>query len=178
MATCPLSLAPLSEVLTKDPQRQIKLFSVVSRQEEIFIAPSIADFTLKDDHTELAGKDGALRIVHDPYCTLYSYDFSERRAFFAKTRVDKDLYTCPFLYLAQLQNATHFYSVPIELLEKVLFKEPSNDFVFSNQNTSLQSEDQVLFLFSTGRCGSTLLCKFFVVKGPGKNRRRVGPTRT
>jgi hypothetical protein len=59
MATCtpsiPLSLSSLSEVLAKDPERKIKLYSVVSRQEEIFLPPSAADFTLKDDHTELSG---------------------------------------------------------------------------------------------------------------------------
>jgi len=163
MATCtpsiPLSLSSLSEVLAKDPERKIKLYSVVSRQEEIFLPPSAADFTLKDDHTELSGDDGVLSIVHDPYITLYSYDFSERRALFTKTVVDKDLYTCPFLYLAQLQNATHLYSVPIELLEKALLNNSSNGFVFNHQNTSLKSEEQVVFLFSTGRCGSTLLCK-------------------
>jgi hypothetical protein len=51
----PLSLAPLSEVLAKDPQRKIKLFSVLQTKEEIFFPPSPSDFTLEEVNTELSG---------------------------------------------------------------------------------------------------------------------------
>eukprot|EP00026_Physarum_polycephalum_P009666 Phypoly_transcript_09797.p1 GENE.Phypoly_transcript_09797~~Phypoly_transcript_09797.p1 ORF type:complete len:403 (+),score=59.49 Phypoly_transcript_09797:126-1334(+) len=157
--TVPLSLTSLNEVLARDPQRPIKLYAVKGRRAEVFLPPSASDFTLEEINTELAGEDGVISIVRDPNCTLHNYDFTERRAMFVKTDGDKDLYTYPFLYLAQLENATHAYSVPIELLEKVLLKNSGTEFSFNEENTSLKSDEQVLFLFSTGRCGSTLLCK-------------------
>eukprot|EP01111_Echinosteliopsis_oligospora_P011778 TRINITY_DN3957_c0_g1_i1.p1 TRINITY_DN3957_c0_g1~~TRINITY_DN3957_c0_g1_i1.p1 ORF type:complete len:410 (-),score=87.14 TRINITY_DN3957_c0_g1_i1:33-1262(-) len=166
-----ITLIPLQEALSTDSERKILLFSVTSRKSELFLPPSPTDFTLKAEYCLEKGEEGVIKIVHNPNITLYCFDFTLRRALFVLTSSARDIYTAPFLYLAQLAYATHVYSVPIELLEEVLLTSTATSATsatsstsststwYKESNTSLRSEDQIIFLFSTGRCGSTLLCK-------------------
>jgi len=161
-----LILSSLQQAKTTDPHREIKLFTVDSHKPEIILPPSVCDFVLSQHESTLdcaSGEEGVRSIVQHPHCSLYCFDFTQRRAWFVKTKSNEDLYTAPFLYLAQLKHATHVYTIPLELLEKVLLQEQqptaANTFAYKHDLTSLVSDEQVLFLFSTGRCGSTLLCK-------------------
>jgi len=79
----------------------------------------------------------------DPRTSAYCFHFLKRRIDFIETSPDRDIYAAPFFYDAQYREAKSLISVPIEILQKVLLE-------FDIQAVPA-------FVFSTGRCGSTLL---------------------
>lgn len=87
---------------------------------------------------------------HSSLLTPYSIDYKRRCVTFVETPVTtKLLKSQPFLYQAQRDYASRLFLVPFN---EVLALEPVKK-VPSSQEINL------VFLHSTGRCGSTLLCK-------------------
>ncbi len=84
-------------------------------------------------------------ILEDDNITLYAFDFSKQEAIFVQTQNNIDIYEYPFLYQAQYQFAEKIIITPFESIAAL--KSLTTD------NLSL------IFLYSVGRCGSTLLCK-------------------
>lgn len=73
--------------------------------------------------------------------SLYSYDKDFSQVLYVDGTNGEGLKQSPFIYQTQYQNAEHIYRVPISLL--------------SEPKPATQKDR--IFVFSTGRCGSTLL---------------------
>lgn len=79
--------------------------------------------------------------------TPFCFDYENRSVVFVETPVNINLLTVhPFFYEAQRHHATKLYQVSFETVTALM--EDIGDF----------EDSKPLFLFSTGRCGSTLLC--------------------
>ena len=79
--------------------------------------------------------------------TPFCFDYKNKSVAFVETPSDINLLTAhPFFYEAQREHATKLYLVPFDLV--ILLMNEVNGFEGSKP----------IFLFSTGRCGSTLLC--------------------
>lgn len=81
-----------------------------------------------------------------PHVELYCLDDENRRALFVQTGPDVDLLDAPFFYLAQYRGAERLLALPYEALHALADDLP---------------DPRLVFLFSTGRCGSTLLSRAF-----------------
>lgn len=100
---------------------------------------SVADFSL-----ETEASIDVQSVLEDPLSTLYCLDLAQQRAIFVKTSPSVDLYDAPFLYQAQFQHAERVITVAL------------SDLLAASENDSTAAPD-VAFLYSVGRCGSTLL---------------------
>jgi hypothetical protein len=101
-------------------------------------AASPADFAVHQ-----VGSLDRRQLVEDPTLSLYSLDPVERAALFVRTPPEIDLSRAPFLWHAQFTHATELVSVPFHELTELAQQVPS-------------SLERVVFVHSTGRCGSTL----------------------
>lgn len=88
------------------------------------------------------------RLWLDPLISLYSLDQKNRQAIFVETPPTVDLSQAPFLYQAQFEQAQQVYLVPYEMF-------------FRLAETHTNRGDALIFIHSTGRCGSTLLSSIF-----------------
>lgn len=79
--------------------------------------------------------------------TLYCLDPIAKRAIFVETPINIDLSQPPFYYLAQYEHAQKLIAVPFEDLPELV-----------NQ---IDRIEQLITIYSVGRCGSTLLSKVF-----------------
>ncbi|CAH1270430.1 Hypp4334 [Branchiostoma lanceolatum] len=79
---------------------------------------------------------------------VYSLDFDQRVLGLVKVKKGIDIRTAPFLYQAQRANAEGLLLLPFDVLPKV-----------ADALTGSQSTVKNIFLYNTGRCGSTLMCK-------------------
>lgn len=84
------------------------------------------------------------RLLSCSQLSLYCLDPSARAALFVETPADTDLYSAPFLYQTQYERALQVYSLPWEILLRM-----------AEQSGAAGPES--VYLYSTGRCGSTLL---------------------
>ncbi|XP_046570973.1 uncharacterized protein LOC124279214 [Haliotis rubra] len=94
------------------------------------------------------------RILLDPSVSLYNITSTE--AIFLKTDKDVDIYssdTHPFMKWAQAVNAEKVYTIPVEAFHRLA-------------DETGDPQVPVIWLSSTGRCGSTLLSQVFE-KVPG-----------
>jgi hypothetical protein len=89
-------------------------------------------------------------IVEQPTVSLYCLDHPNRRAIFVETRADVDLTEAPFFYAAQHEAATSLIAVPYDTLRRI-----AADALFDQR--------RLVLLYSTGRCGSTLVSSAFGV---------------
>ncbi|CAH1271509.1 Hypp4663 [Branchiostoma lanceolatum] len=78
----------------------------------------------------------------------YSLDFDHRVLGLIKVKEGIDIRKAPFLYQAQRANAEKLLLLPFDLLQTV------TDALSETQSTVMN-----IFLYNTGRCGSTLMCK-------------------
>lgn len=79
--------------------------------------------------------------------TPFCFDYENRSVVFVETPVNVNLLTVhPFFYEAQRHHATKLYQVSFETVTALM------------EEVSGCEDSKPLFLFSTGRCGSTLLC--------------------
>lgn len=99
------------------------------------------DFLTRD-----AGPAEAAELLQQPRLSLYCLDASAQRAIFVECPDPAALYARPFLYQAQYEAATRLLSVPYAELHAL-----------AAQVRALA--DRISFIFSVGRCGSTLLSR-------------------
>ncbi len=105
--------------------------------------PRAADFELA-----FAGDVDGRAVIDDPSCSLYCLDPAGRRAIFVQTPPDVDLHYEVFLYQAQHRHATRVLTLSYD------------DFTRAAHDRGAPSEN-IVFLYSVGRCGSTLLSRAF-----------------
>jgi hypothetical protein len=86
-----------------------------------------------------------LTIVQNPNISLYCLDPQNQRAIFVETPLDIDLSQAPFYYLAQYEHAQKLIAVPLEELPLLV--------------NHIEPIEQLIMIYSVGRCGSTLLSK-------------------
>lgn len=87
-------------------------------------------------------------LVKDPSYSLYCVDADSPRCLFVKVEKPISPGETPFFYRDQYEHATEVISVPTVLVHKLA------------QGVELD-ESRVVFLYSTGRCGSTLISRAF-----------------
>ena len=88
-----------------------------------------------------------LTIVKHPNISLYCLDFKNQQAIFVETPTNIDLSQPPFYYLAQYEHAQKLIAVPLEELTQLV--------------NNIEVVEQLIIIYSVGRCGSTLLSKVF-----------------
>lgn len=86
-------------------------------------------------------------VIKKSNITLYCLDFQNKRAIFVETPINIDLSQPPFYYLAQYEHAEKLITVPLEDLPLLINRIPRIE--------------QLIMIYSVGRCGSTLLSKVF-----------------
>ena len=94
--------------------------------------------------TRPAGTVDAQTILDNPYITLYCLDDANQAAWFVETPPEVDLTQAPFYYVAQYDNALRLFAVPYETFHQLADAIPPA---------------KLIFVHSTGRCGSTLISK-------------------
>ncbi|MEP7291385.1 MAG: hypothetical protein ABI835_06355 [Chloroflexota bacterium] len=85
-------------------------------------------------------------VLDHPNISLYCLDDLKREAWFVETPPDADLINAPFYYAAQYEHALRIYAVPYAEFHALAASLPA---------------PKVIFVHSTGRCGSTLISKTF-----------------
>jgi hypothetical protein len=116
-------------------RRPIVVSEIVTRQKRAAIAVASAhDFTLSPVGELPAGRD----LWPGP---AYCLNQGQERALFTICPDNDDLSEAPFFWQAQHQRASHIASIPFERLHEFLGTLPQRP----------------IFIFSIGRCGSTLL---------------------
>jgi hypothetical protein len=88
-------------------------------------------------------------VLENANISLYCLDFENQQAIFVETPEAQDLFDAPFFYQAQYENAQRLIAVPIEVLHGLA------------EQIQVHRSSQV-FLYSVGRCGSTLLSRVFM----------------
>ena len=90
----------------------------------------------------------AENILADPNITLYCLDFENREAVFVETPADVDLSQAPFYFHTQFEKATRVITIPFETMIQLAKSVTMND-------------SRLIFIYSVGRCGSTLASQIF-----------------
>jgi hypothetical protein len=98
------------------------------------------------DYVEGEGID-AKAIIENPNISLYCLDPENQRAIFVETPSDIDIYQPPFFYQAQYDYAQKLFAVSFEELSQLV------------QN--INPIQNLVLIYSVGRCGSTLLSNVF-----------------
>lgn len=107
--------------------------------------PSPFGIVSADDFAFRPGRPVEPRAVFErANVSLYCLDHENRRALFVETDPDRELLHAPFYFIAQYDAAQRLIAVPYETLEALLTEEKI-------------ASERVVLLYSTGRCGSTLL---------------------
>ena len=83
-------------------------------------------------------------ILERPTVSLYCLDHDNRRALFVDTSPETNLLQAPFYFIAQYEAAQRLISVPYDILHTLAREVDLNP-------------ERIILLYSTGRCGSTLL---------------------
>jgi Sulfotransferase domain len=104
---------------------------------------------VQDFDVVAGGSCNANLVLENANINLYCLDFENQQAIFVETPEALDLFDAPFLYQAQYENAQRLIAVPIEILHGLA------------EQIQIQRSSQV-FLYSVGRCGSTLLSRVFM----------------
>lgn len=108
--------------------------------------PRIGD--MEGFHLRELGELPAERILENPHLTLYSLDFENREAMFVETPADVDLSQAPFYSVKQREKAECVLAVPFETMIQLA------------QSVTVD-DDRLVFIYSVGRCGSTLASQVF-----------------
>jgi hypothetical protein len=87
-------------------------------------------------------------LLKNPNMSLYCLDPEDRRVIFVETSDRSTLSDFPFYYIAQYEQAIRIATLEFETLHEISDRIPLND-----QN--------LIFLYSVGRCGSTLISSAF-----------------
>jgi hypothetical protein len=106
---------------------------------------SLDDFQLREVD---AGDDACAAVADRRNVTPYCLDHNNRRMIFAETPPEIDLSDAPFYYQAQYETATRLIAIPYDQVHEIAARRPG------------RPADHV-FIFSVGRCGSTLMSKMW-----------------
>jgi hypothetical protein len=87
-------------------------------------------------------------ILENPRISLYGLDFENRRAVFVETPADVNLSQAPFYFVTQREKATRVLTIPFETMIQLA------------QSVTVD-DDRLIFIYSVGRCGSTLASQIF-----------------
>jgi hypothetical protein len=88
------------------------------------------------------------KILENPHITLYGLDFENNWAVFVETPADVDLSHAPFYFNTQFEKAKRLLTIPFETMIQ-LAKSVTID------------DNRLIFIYSVGRCGSTLASQIF-----------------
>lgn len=106
---------------------------------------SLDDFQLLEDD---ASEDACIAVVERQNVTPYCLDQNNRRMIFAETPPEIDLSAAPFYYQAQYEAATRLIAIPYDRVHEMAIK-PAGRF------------EELVLIYSVGRCGSTLMSKMW-----------------
>ena len=115
------------------------------RQHISFLA-SLADFSYSD-----GGAVTPSLVVDNPQISLYCLDDTQRQAVFVEVPAEIDLTQAPFVYQTQYEQAQRLIAVPYD--------------TFNQLAKELPEVPQPIFIYITGRSGSTLLNHAFNASG-------------
>ena len=99
-----------------------------------------------DFRIEEAGEIEPEVVLCDPRFSLYCFDLEKNAAVFVEVADSKAVDHAPFYYQAQIDHAVGLVSMPMETFH-------------SMAREIAEPADGLIFIHSTGRCGSTLLSK-------------------
>lgn len=138
--------------LEGERERNIQVFSITARAKTILSGVSSSRFDFKLE--EKANHNITLEdIFTNTNVSFYNIYFKARRCEFVQTPSEVNIYQAPFLYEAQYLSAHTLISVPFEIIQEEVQKR------LSALHSSPSFVPSFSFLFSTGRCGSTLLSR-------------------
>jgi len=120
-------------------------FEILDRPHRApLLRPDIKNFRLRE-----IGQLPVAKILQNPHITLYSLDFENRWAVFVETPADVDLSQAPFYFNSQFEKAKRIWTIPFETMIQ-LAKSVTIDI------------NRLIFIYSVGRCGSTLASQIFL----------------
>lgn len=123
---------------------EVTTFKIVDKhRESAFAIPHLSDFGL-----EKTGCMPFSAILNNDHVTLYSLDFDTQTAVFVEIPAEIDLSQVPFMFVTQYDEAVRVLTVSF------------NDFLQMADGVTLD-ESRLVFIHSTGRCGSTLASQVF-----------------
>ena len=122
-----------------------KSFTILEKRRD---AASIAVVSIDDFSLEAAGETAVSEIIQNPNITLYAFDFENNQAVFVETPPEINLSFEPFYYMTQFEHATRVLTMPLEMMIQMAQSIPVND-------------QQLIFIHSVGRAGSTLASQIF-----------------
>lgn len=118
-----------------------RLFKILDRARHSSAAlANVNHFTLDDGQPV-----SAALLIEEPEWTPYCLDDENRRVLFVYTPAHVDLSQAPFVYSAQFEQAQRALAVPYTALDAV--------------TATLKAPDTMIFVYSIGRCGSTLMSR-------------------
>lgn len=108
------------------------------------LVADVSDF----DYLEGEKIDDIAQVVSQRNVSLYCLDHQQKQVIFVETPSDIDIFAYPFLYQAQFEYAHRLIAISYETICQLAqtFKIPDN---------------QLIFIYPVGRCGSTLLSRIF-----------------
>ncbi|NIM92152.1 MAG: hypothetical protein GTO18_00345 [Anaerolineales bacterium] len=120
-------------------------FGIVDRPHEgpFPLADVRRNFRLRETGQLPAGE-----ILENPHITLYSLDFENRQAVFVETPAHVNLSQASFYFFTQYEKAKRVLTIPFETMIQ-LAKSVTID------------DNRLVFIYSVGRCGSTLASQIF-----------------
>jgi len=118
-------------------------FEILDRPHPPLPRPGIENFRLREIGQLPVGK-----ILENPHISLYSLDFENSRAVFVETPADVDLSQAPFFFNTQFEKAKRILTISFETMIQ-LAKSVTID------------DNRLIFIYSVGRCGSTLASQIF-----------------
>ncbi|HSG45466.1 MAG TPA: hypothetical protein VLA72_20150, partial [Anaerolineales bacterium] len=107
----------------------------------------LADISM-DFRLDEIGLSPVEEILENPHITLYGLDFENRRAAFVETPADIDLSQASFYFNTQFKKAKRVLTIPFETMIKMAKSVTIDD-------------NRLIFIYSVGRCGSTLASQIF-----------------
>eukprot|EP00058_Branchiostoma_floridae_P005360 XP_002590848.1 hypothetical protein BRAFLDRAFT_90002 [Branchiostoma floridae] len=112
--------------------------------------PTLHDRSSSVFHTDMGESvpDPVTFLHNGAQFLVYSVDFDQRLLGLVKVQEGIDIRKAPFVYQAQRENAEELLLLPFDVLPKV-----------ADALTGTHATVKNIFLYNTGRCGSTLMCK-------------------
>jgi hypothetical protein len=110
--------------------------------------PSLLTDISMDFRLDEIGLSPVEEILENPHITLYGLDFENRRAAFVETPADIDLSQASFYFNTQFKKAKRVLTIPFETMIKMAKSVTIDD-------------NRLIFIYSVGRCGSTLASQIF-----------------
>ncbi len=121
-------------------------YEIVNRSNN---RPSLLLDMRKDFHLGEAGQVPVERILENPHISLYGLDFENRWAVFVETPEDIDLSHAPFYFNTQFEEAERVLTIPFETMIQMA------------KSVTIIDDNRLIFIYSVGRCGSTLASQIF-----------------